>query len=102
MRFMPRFRTAKRFSSSRFSEVILTDNNWLICSWSDHSSSNDMASKSNFFIDILRPFGITIVSDPLQITEHLVSYNWRAYSASRPNGGTFTFGGSTSRFPQQY
>src|ERR1700751_2147251 len=51
-----RLRSARRRSSSRFSDVIRTDNIWLIGSWSDQRSSNGIASKSIFFIDIRQPF----------------------------------------------
>src|SRR5450631_2574102 len=42
--------------SSRFSDVILADRIRLTCSWSDQRSSTDIASRSIFFIDILRPY----------------------------------------------
>ena len=50
----PRLRIAKRFSSSCFSAWIRVDKIPLILSWSDQRSSIDMASKSNFFTDMLR------------------------------------------------
>src|SRR3977135_1752244 len=56
MTSLPRLRTAKRFSSSRFSEAILADRILLIFSWSDQRSSIDIASRSIFFIDILWPY----------------------------------------------
>src|SRR5436189_275981 len=46
----PRLRIAKRFSSSRFSDVILSERILVISSWSDQSSSTDMASRLFFFM----------------------------------------------------
>src|SRR5450755_2829360 len=72
----PRLRTAKRFSSSRFSDVILADRIRLTCSWSDQRSSTVIASRSIFFIDILRPY-ITF-----RAYDSLMSYYSVDYSAS--------------------
>src|SRR5437763_14094782 len=66
MRPRPRLRTAKRFSSSRFSDVILADNILLASSWRDQRSSTDIVSRSTFFIDML--------SLPFPDFDSLVSY----------------------------
>src|SRR5258708_9106797 len=52
MTSLSRLRTAKRFSSSRFSDAILAERTLLIFSWSDQRSSLDMASRFIFFIDV--------------------------------------------------
>src|SRR3954447_4914413 len=52
MTSLPRLRTAKRFSSSRFSEVIRADKIPLIFSCSSQRSSTDIVSRSIFLIDI--------------------------------------------------
>src|SRR5689334_11575025 len=52
---MPGLSTARRFSSSCFSALIRADQMGLVFSWSNHSSSSDMVSNSNFFVDMEPP-----------------------------------------------